>query len=303
MHESLQPFESRREALAEKLGLKAQWETQVKALNEAGVLEILPESEDLGIVGIDGKEYPIPTYEQIIESITPEKAEILEHKLEQGFSKLLLTPFAMPLDLLIERYKRLLIEKHQQGQLLSTQGEPLALNEDDPLYKWEGYSGADVNGTLVYYPEQFDRENHHGQTKQELIEEGNPWEVALIEDMPDLKAEGAGQTLGGRTQLEANHSPNEYLETIQTNPAYQHERGITPESWLSYAITELQQNSQQIDDYGGKGKGCWNFGSYFPADSGVSYCVFNRGGRQAGLGGGDPGFQREDRSARSSVKI
>ena len=303
MPESLQPFETQREALAEKLGLKAQWELQVKALNEAGVLEILPESEDLGIIGIDGKEYPIPTYEQIIESITPEKAELLEHKLEQGFSRLLLTPFAMPLDLLIERYKRLLLLKHKQGELLSAQGEPLPLNEDDPLYKWEGYSGADVNGTLVYYPEQFDGENHQGKTKQELIDQGNSWEAALVEDMPDLPAQGAGQTLAGRKQFEANQTPNEYLETIQTNESYQHEQGFTPESWLTYAITKLQQENQQIDDYEGQGKACYNIGSYLPADSCVSYCGFCRRVRLALLDGLDPDFRYEFYSARSSVKI
>ena len=303
MPESLQPFEIQREALVEKLGLKAQWEAQVKALNEAGVLEILPESEDLGIVGIDGKEYPIPTYEQILQSITPEKAEALEQKLEQGFSKLLLTPFAMPLDILIERYKRLLLLKHKQGQLLSTQGEPLLLNPDHPLYKWEGYSGADVNGTLVYYPQQFNQGDHQGRTKQELIDRGNPWEVALIEDLPDLPAEGAGQTLHGRAQFEANHSPKEYLETIQTDPSYQHEQGFTPESWLAYAITELREKDQQIDDYQGKGKACWNFGSYFSAVSFVSCCCFGRVVRRADLYGSNPDRQGGDDSARSSVKI
>ena len=303
MSESLQPFESRREALAEKLGLKAQWELQVKALNEAGVLEILPESEDLGIVGIDGKEYPMPTFQEIVDRITPEKAEILEHKLEQGFSKLLLIPFAMPLDLLIERYKKLLLEKHRRGKFFSTAGKPLPLDPDNPLYKDECYNQADVNGTLVYYPKQLDQRNHQGQTKQELIDQGNPWEVILTPDLPDLPAQDKIQTIAGRTQLDANHSSREYLNTLQTNPNYQHEQGFTPESWLSYAMTELQQKDQQIDDWQGLGKACWNFGSYFPAGPSVSHCNFNRGGQRAGLGGRSPDYGNGYDSARSLVKI
>src|SRR5260370_31811933 len=33
----------------------------VTALNRAGILTLLPKSESIGVIGIDGKEYPIPT--------------------------------------------------------------------------------------------------------------------------------------------------------------------------------------------------------------------------------------------------
>ena len=33
----------------------------VTALNRTGILTLLPKSESIGVIGIDGKEYPIPT--------------------------------------------------------------------------------------------------------------------------------------------------------------------------------------------------------------------------------------------------
>ena len=37
----------------------------VTALNRTGMLTLLPKSESMGVIGIDGKEYPIPTQEQV----------------------------------------------------------------------------------------------------------------------------------------------------------------------------------------------------------------------------------------------
>jgi len=302
MNEGLQPFELQREALAERLKLRDQWEAQVKALNETGVLEILPEAQDIGVIGIDGKEYPIPKYNEILSQITPEKMEILEKKLEQGFSKLLMVPMAMPLDVLIDRYKRELLKHASEGKLLSADNTPLDLNPEDPLYAWDQYKKADIEGRLVYYPKQFDKTNHQGQTKQELIDQGDGWEVRLIEDI-DIPAQGQGQTIGERKQLEANHTSIEYLKATQEDIQYQEEQGLTPEGWLTKAISRLHETNQQIDDYQGKGKLCYMFGSYFPAVSRVPRGYFNRHGRQAGLDRDDPDNRGSNCGACSSVKI
>jgi hypothetical protein len=42
----------------------------ITAMSRTGILTLLPRSETLGVIGIDGKEYPVPTQEQIIELIT-----------------------------------------------------------------------------------------------------------------------------------------------------------------------------------------------------------------------------------------
>jgi len=38
----------------------------VTALNRTGILTLLPRSENLGVIGIDGREYPVPTQEQVV---------------------------------------------------------------------------------------------------------------------------------------------------------------------------------------------------------------------------------------------
>jgi len=303
MSERLEPFEASREALAERLGLRRQWEDQVRALNELGILEILPDTQEIGIVGIDGKEYPIPKYQEILSQITPENLEMLETKSEQGFTQLLMVPLGMPLEILIDRYQRELLKKNQEGKLRSTDGTPLELDTNQPIYVWDQIRGADVDGRMSYYPTQFSQEGHNGQTKQELIDQGEAWEVVLMEDLPDLPEEGKGETIGGRKQLEAAQSPNQYLETIQHDPSYQDERGLTLEAWLTYATTHLHTTDTQIDDWQGKGKATRLLASYLPASSNILHSYWSRGDHQAILYRYDPGNRGSDCGSRSSVKI
>lgn len=288
MNETLQPFEIQREALAEKLRLKSQWEAQVKALNETGVLEILPEAQDIGIVGIDGKEYPVPKYEEILQKITPEKIAFLEEKLEQGLeSDLVLEPVAMPLEVLIDRYKRELLKHYQEGTLSAADGSKLDLNINDPIYVWNGFKGADKNGQLVYDPKRFDKENHEGKTKQETIERIGGWRVRLVR----------------KEQLKANQSSRDYLKLTQEDPQYQGEQGLTPEAEIAYALTKLHQENMVIDDYQGEGKGCRLFGAFLPSSGEVPLFYWNRDNAQAELNGYHSDIASPDVGARSSVEI
>ena len=41
----------------------------VTALQRTGILTLLSKSESIGVIGIDGREYPIPTQEQVVELI------------------------------------------------------------------------------------------------------------------------------------------------------------------------------------------------------------------------------------------
>jgi len=314
MSETLEPFEIRQEALAERLSLREQWEKRVKSLWDSHVLEILPETKKLGFVDIEGHECPMPSYEDIKKMITPEKAELLETKITQGFTRLHLVPQTAALDTLIAKYKALLLQKHQEGKLLSTRGDQLPLNPDGPLYVWDQYQGADTkdnpNEGVVYYPEQYDQADHRGQSKRHLIANGTSWNVELIEDLPDLPAAGQGEQLNkkrgldtDRVPLEANHTPREYLQTLGSDPNYQGEQGFTIEDWLAYVISKLEEENIQIDDWQGQGKGCLNLASYFPADSSVSYCLFYRDVSQAYLSRIIPGNRVGSIAARSSVKI
>lgn len=282
-------FGSKRESFLKKHKIKEQWRSQIKILTQSVILEILPKINDLGIIGIDGKEYSVPTYEQIKNSITSEKLIWLEQKAIQGFTKLMLIPIAMSLDVLINKYKIIVLKHRQENTMSSADGTKLETDPEESLYVWEEYKQVDSEGTLIYYPKQFNQIAHQGLTKGELISQNGPWEVRLIEDLPNLPGRGQGQTLGGRKQLEANQTPVQYLKILQTDPVYQHEQGPTPELWLIKAITYLEQTNQQIDDYQGLDKASYLIGSYFSSYDYVPHGYWSRDLRLANLNGGKPG--------------
>ena len=69
------------------------------------------------------------------------------------------------------------------------------------------------------------------------------------------------------------------------------------------AITTLEEKNQVIDDWRGKGSIAYNTGAYFPASGDVPYAYWNRGDRQADLGGSDPTNRNDDIGARSAVRV
>jgi hypothetical protein len=302
MSEQLSSFEQQREALAEKLKLREQFETQIKTLNETGILEILPESQELGIIGIDSKGYPIPNYDEILARITPEKIELLTKKFEQGFTQLLLVPFGMPLDILIDRYRRELLEHDSKGILLGTNGTKLELNRENPTDIWHGYDHADISGKLVYDPQKFSS-NHQGKTKEELIRENGAWQVILTEDLPDLPAEGKGKTIQERHQLEANKSSEEYLKVMQTDSQYQGEHGFNPEAELTLWLTTLHTKNIQLDVWQSPHKACLLTGSYFKSSGHVPSTYWNPVTHQARMHEYLPKGRNLERSVRTLVEI
>jgi len=164
-----------------ELELPKQYEEKVKILNKLGILEILPEAKEFGIVGIDGKEYPIPEMEEIKDKIEKNK-EMFETKMKQGFTDLNIIPFGTELSKLIKIMEKTILKHHKEGKLftakknLEDESEPLQklelyadceTNPDhSPVDVWkEGYDKADTEGKLVYYPQEFS-ENHQAKLKE-----------------------------------------------------------------------------------------------------------------------------------------
>ena len=306
--ESLSPASSEVEkSIESKLHLREQYDQNLALLNKTGLLQILPELGSYGLVGLDGKEYPMPKYAKVLEKLEANK-EKFENKMEQGFTKLLITPFAMPIDSLVERYKREIMKKHKEGKLLATKKNPkdpdekLQLDTETPIYLWDAYKQGDEKGTLIYHPTSFSNKPG-GKTKKELIEDGQAWDISLIEDLPNLPAEGRGETIKGRKQLEANKTPNDYLRLTQTDPNHKGETGFTPEQWLTYAITHLESTNQVIDDYQGNGKLAYLTGSYFPGSGYVPHAYWIRDYQQAILDRVNPGYRNSDYGVRVSVRV
>ena len=304
------PLEQEQIVTLEQLKVKEQWDLQIRIMYRLGIIETFPESKQLGIRGIDGKEYPVPKPEEITEMLEANREMVLK-KMEQGFTKLIIEPFAYSFDSLSDKYKKTILKHHKDGKLFATKDkptdpdEPLALDDTEPLWRWEeGYSHCDTEDKIVYFPKEFSK-NHGGQTKKELLttDSSNAWRIWLMEDMPNIPREGKGGDFGQRHQIETNKTPIDYLKLLQTNPMYQNESGLTPETDIMYAITHLEETNQIVNDYQGKGSLSFQVGSYFPASGFVPDSYWVRGNRQASLSWYYPAARYSDCGVRAGVRV
>jgi hypothetical protein len=299
----IKEIKERVKELEKSLELEKQYEDQVETLKKNGLIEELPSGE-LGFFDINNEPRRIPTYEEILQKVEAKK-ELLEKKKEQGFSQLLLVPFGMKLSDMADKAKELILKKYKEGNLKGTNGDDLELNEETPVWMEEKYQGgnADISGDLVYFPEKYDKEDHGGKTKKEILEENDGWDVMFIEDLPDLPAEGKGKEIRGRKQLEANKTPEQYLKMMQKEDQYAGEHGMTPEAELTYFMHYLQKNNQVIDDWQGSGKVNWNLGGYLKNSGGVWCSYWYRDSGPLSLIWDAPGYRDGGRGVRSSVRI
>lgn len=293
------------EALESDLDLQRQYFEQQAVLAKYGILNRLRGGE-IGIWGMDGQPYPFPSYERITAALA-ERQELIEIKVEQGFTKLLVVPFGASLDYLRAAYGRALVHHQRQVGLTDSNGQPLEVNESEPVCVWVNFNNADVARKIVYYPYQFNSQQHGGLTKKDILLSANQkivgWEVLLVEDMPDIPAEGAGATVGGRPQLEAGNSPSQYLDILRREGIYEGETTITPETWLTYALSHLDQTSQVVDDPLGNGKISYLTGAYFHGSDRVPDAYWDRGVRQASLLTSVPESADQRCGVRSAVRI
>ena len=322
LQDKLWPFEA-----LEKEKIEEQYNEQMEVMERNGIIEKLSNGE-MGIKGIDPedsskeKEYIFPKLDDILKKMK-ERKEILETKIEQGFDQLLIVPFGMKLDDLIEKYKQVILKHHKEGKLLATKKAPsdsnetLGINESEPVYVWEkGYKNAETENKIVYYPDKFDSDPkiHKGKTKQEILkkqEKENPatvgFEIFLVEDLPNIPREGQGQEKGKagnkRKQLETNETPKDYLEKLKNNPQYKNEQGQTPETQIIYAIQYLEKHNQIIDDYSGNGSASYQVGACFPVSGGVPNAYWNRTNRRTNLYRVDPGSSYSSDGARSVAMV
>jgi hypothetical protein len=275
----INPFET-------ALKIREQYETQKRIYENIGLLE--KREGVLGMEGIDGKWYAFPSLSEVHKRFR-EKKEMLDIKTDQGFEKLLIVPFGMSLEKFTETMKKTLLDHFEGttrdpadmnivmpdpktrlfGANKDKTREALRLNTKEPLCTWDKYADADTAGTLVYFPQVFDEDAkiHKGKTKQQLLEEtGQGFQLLLIEKNPIIPAAGTDEFIGTkqpRKRLEANSAPKAYLETLQTQPEYSNEHGMTPEAWMTHFLLQLEGTDQVIDDWQGNGKVNVNLGGWF----------------------------------------
>ncbi len=287
-----------------------QFDQQRKSLSAVGLLELIPTSEDdlvielqEGIIGMDGKAYRLPSSEEIVKHFS---AERYKEKISQGFTKLLVVPFGYPLATILARYAEALLKHHKAGKLLDRDGNKLKLDESHPMYVREHLDKADETGDMVYYPKQFDTANHGGKTKQELLNDPTQpfhgFHVLLIKPDLTIPQQGHEKTTVTRTDLAAGMSSEEYLTTIQTQPQYRQEQGMTLEDSLILALTTLHETNKLIDTHENNIEPVnFNIGNFHKPSGNVPYSNWRRIYRQVGVSACDPGDRFRICGARVAV--
>lgn len=271
------------------LKLKEQVERQINILSKVGILEVMLDGKTLGITGIDNKKYNVPTVDEIYQRLETKK-NLVEKKIQQGFNKVLIVPFACSIELLAKKYEETIVNHYKSDSLLATKNkdtdpdERLSLDLTHPLNTWDECKFGDVKNNLVYFPERYDRLYHQGKTKTELLADPvNAWQIFLVENMPNIPSPGNGEKIGHRKQIETDKSPRKYLEMLHTDKDYKGEEGLTPEVDLIYAITCLEEKNQITNDWQGKGNVAYELGTFLVSSDGIPWLGWNRDFNRADL--------------------
>jgi hypothetical protein len=252
--------------------LEEEYARTIVALSRTGVLAPLPRSGNPGVIGIDGKDYPVPTQEQVQE-LFARNHELVDRKARQGFTQLQLTPIAMPTPQLMDRVRTAVRNHAAAGQIIQTKQAstgadlPVRINTREPIWMWDTVRQALDTPHLVYFPQAYTKSNHQGLTKEEAMQTTRlcavpGWSVGLIEPIRIMPQPGQGQVIGGRRQLEAYSAPRDYLGTLGT-PPYQGETGWALEDFLVHFMSQLETTNQVSHDRY-DGNALWLLGSYMP---------------------------------------
>jgi len=296
--------------------LEKEYARTITALNRTGILTLLPQSENLGVIGIDGKEYPVPTRDQLQEVFMRNK-KLVNRKMRQGFTQLQLTPIAMPTSQLIDRVKTAVLNHAAAGKIIQTKQNstdvdiPVRVNAAEPIWIWDRVRQALDTHDLVYFPQAYTDRYHRGLTKEEVMRTTSfcavpGWSIGLIEPIPIMPQQGQGKVVGGRKQLEAYSTPRDYLQTLST-PIYQGESGWTPEDFLTHFITRLETTNQVSHDRYDS-NALWLLGSYMPNSMPTPHLVpvgysSRDAGRKMHLSAHRTGNRLRGWVARSTVRL
>ncbi|MEI6090911.1 MAG: hypothetical protein WCR42_10695 [bacterium] len=225
-------------------------------LNRSGILSLLTNSNSVGVIGIDGNEYPIPTKEQVIELFENNDALVSE-KIAQGFNQMELTPMAMSLPNLFDLLKSLIIRYSIEGNIYQTRCRaidpfvPVRINSEKQVWIWDTLKQAIETEEIVYFPRNYSA-NHQGLIKLDVINNSRfcavpGWSVGLVESYAKMSEQGLGERLGGRRQLDIGNSPREYLQILESD-VYNGETGKTLEDFIIKFITRLEEKNEVSND-------------------------------------------------------
>jgi hypothetical protein len=290
--------------------IESEYRRNLVALNRTGILSILPDSERLGVIGFDGREYPVPTQEEVKDVISRNN-ELVKTKEAQGFTRLQITPMAAPIPILIARAETEILKHAREGAIFQSKQSPhdqdiaVDVDKDEPVWVWNRVKEAISANEIVYFPHQFEG-NHKGKTKGEIVNDPSVcavpgWSLGLIEDTTRLPRQGQGKDIGGRSQLENNLTPKDYLKSLH-QATYLGETGWTYEDFLTDFLVNLQ-NTNQVSHESYEYSALWLVGSYLPSSASVPDGSWDRGNGRLYVSAYDPDFRAEGWGVRSTVRL
>jgi hypothetical protein len=282
----------------------------IRTFERIGIARTLSDKQ-LGVIGADGREYPLPKQEQIIE-IFKQNKDLIDEKKRQGFTKLLIVPYALPISTLIDITNAVILSHKIKEKLFQTKLNPQDPDESikndgfNPNWMMDNLEQKDFD-SMIYLPSFFSRD-HKGKTKQEVINDPKicafpGWSIGLIENTPLLPGNREGKIIERRQQLETDLTPNDYLRNIKR----QKESGWTPEDFLIDFITHLEETNQ-IRHNLSQFSGMWLTGTYLPSSSSnrqdyVPAAAWDSKNSKLGLFKGDPNAHNERWGTHSTVRL
>ncbi len=252
--------------------LEQEYARTITTLTRTGILTHLPRSENVGLIGIDGNEYPVPTQEQLGEVFTSNK-ELVDRKMRQGFTQLQLTPIAMPTEQLMSRVETALREHAAAGKITETKHDGadedsvVRVNTAKPVWIWERVCQTLDTSSVVYFTQAYTARDHQGFTKEEVMQDTRfcavpGWSVGLIEPIAIMPQPGEGKIIAGRKQLDRYTAPRDYLQTL-SHATYEGETGWTPEDFLTHFLTQLERTNQ-VSHARKDSNALWLLGAFMP---------------------------------------
>lgn len=302
---------------------REQYDQQVDLLKRFGFAQTKTEHSQYGedyevlyIKGIDNQKYPLPSYNEIMAHIA-EKNDLMRMKEGQGFNRLVLVPFAMGLDRLIEGVKKYLLEYQTR------ESRTFDVDVDQPiLYNTrKDWTKVDREGKLLYDPLTSKKGGNQGKSKKNILKEDDKndvwnhgWRILLLQG--DSGTKGIKPAFGYVDKIEqgdvetpdTNKSPEQYLEWLiqaTKNRASSQfgESGMTMEEWLLAFIVHLESTGQPLDDADNGSPTPILTGTCYAESERLFFAYFSRDLKAIRLAERSTGYALEADGHRTAVRI
>ena len=245
-------------------------EQQYQKRLETGAYFELYDKDNPVVEGIDGRQYPAPTWDEIKQVITPKHVEKVKKYIKNPM--ILVVPIAMPLEKFAEKV----------GAKKGKMKKPGKVEKSYEL-------NSDINGDIVYFPEKYDKTNHGGITKPDLLKQKGGfnkfpgWQVLIVDGDDEVQNE----TL--------DKSADDLLEGNKSNGI----TGITPEEFLIMHASGVQEKGKPFNAV----TSTWCTSSYFKDFGDVPYSCWDSFDLKIDFEKGIKGATNTHLGARRAVRI